>query len=415
MVFSERIFLDDVHKYAKIKYMIQIYGDIIEDIWIRGSSSRLSPEAPVAIVDVDSTSFSLGGAHNVYSNVKNLTDNVTLDTHVCGGKLPSKTRIISDGHYITRVDQNYKTLWRHSAHKQDSTIVISDYNYGAVASFRHQIDITDPRLKVIVDPKHNLQIYSGVWCAKPNIKSFESYAGKWDSYHNLRELMASAITNLSISHLIVTLGDNGVAYMDSDYMFHMIPAEKRLLCDVTGAGDTFMAVLAYGIDNGMSMLDSIILANKAAGIAVTHRETYNITKDDIGEVNPKIVFTNGCFDCLHAGHIDLLNRSKSLGGKLIVGINSDDTIRKLKGDARPIDDVNTRRSKLDSLGIVDEVIVFDELTPINLINKLQPDIITKGGDYDVEDVVANETATIVIIPRNIQISTTDIIKEMKCE
>ena len=384
--------------------MIAVIGDIIIDEYIYGDSTRLSPEAPVPVIKFKKKEARPGGALNVFENIKSLTDQVVMCTS--SASPPIKSRIYSGNHYVTRIDyEGQDHNWQTSSdYKTADVVVISDYNKGAVnvplAGFDNK--------KTIVDPKRSLEMYTGCWCIKPNAIEFAEYAGNWNSIDQLFTLMKDAKRTLGVTHLIVTLGAEGVAYC-GDECLHMESLATEVF-DVTGAGDTFTAALAYAIDTGETVVDAIKLANRAAGIAVAHQGTYIIKPNDLdlGDV----VFTNGCFDILHRGHIEYLQASKQLGKKLIVGINSDRSVSSLKGPSRPINDQWTRKLMLESLRFVDEVIIFDEDTPLKLIQEIQPNIITKGGDYSADTVVGSDIARVVIIPHTGH-STTDTIKRIK--
>jgi D-beta-D-heptose 7-phosphate kinase/D-beta-D-heptose 1-phosphate adenosyltransferase len=165
--------------------------------------------------------------------------------------------------------------------------------------------------------------------------------------------------------------------------------------DVTGAGDCFLAAFVYGLTKQYNHKHCLELAVRGSREAVKHVGTHLLTVTDIED---SIVFTNGVFDILHIGHLKLLSHAKTLGNRLVVGINSDSSVKRLKGDLRPINDQHTRKESLLMLGFVDEVIVFEEDTPLEAITKLEPSIIVKGGDYTVETVVGNELANVVIFP-----------------
>lgn len=392
---------------------IAVYGDVIIDEYIYGTATRLSPEAPVPVVDYISSEVKMGGAGNVYKNILSLTPRVTMNTHA--EDLPVKKRIFADGHYVTRVDVTPKKIeWVHTITDAD-VIVFSDYNKGSYnALYKCDDDIIQRFLdaKTIVDPKIHLSKYSECWCLKPNKKEFEAYVKCSVNLNNLKSLMVSAYNELNIHHLIVTLGSDGVAHYSAETGYTHFPADKVDVSDVTGAGDTFTAVLAYAIDEGKTMLQAIAIANKAAGIAVKHHGTYVITPEDLGSIKETVVFTNGCFDILHPGHIHILREAKKLGTHLIVAINSDESVKRLKGPTRPVNSISHRVDMIKSLEIADEVIVFNEDTPEELIKNIAPDIIVKGGDYNPQDVVGFDVAKVVIIPTLGSYSTTNIIKGM---
>jgi D-beta-D-heptose 7-phosphate kinase/D-beta-D-heptose 1-phosphate adenosyltransferase len=392
---------------------ISVIGDLIEDIYIYGDVHRISPEAPVPIFKVKEQKTSLGGAANVFANLKNLTDSVDLCTKNLNGII-QKTRYISNGHYMFRADSEdlENITWSHNpSYKQADLVIVSDYNKGSITNFS-SLEISN---KCIVDPKKPLHEYRGCWCIKPNKKEFELSEGFWKNDSELEQLMYTCIIKNEFDHLIVTLGEMGVAYMDRKSLtFNRIKSTIVDVYDVTGAGDTFISVLAYGLSINMSMIDSIILANKAAGISVSKHGTYKITKSDLNLSN-KTVFTNGCFDVLHRGHIEYLKQSKTLGDRLVVGLNSDSSVKKLKGKHRPVNNETDRKYMLENLPFVDEVIIFDEDSPYDLIKKVSPDVITKGGDYTVDSVVGNDLAKVVIIPYVSGYSTTSILERNSWE
>ena len=170
--------------------------------------------------------------------------------------------------------------------------------------------------------------------------------------------------------------------------------------------------MTYYLAKGDHIIDACEKANKLAALSVCHFGTYGLTEEDIKTVEKKVVFTNGCFDILHKGHIDYLKKSKELGDYLIVGLNSDESIKRIKGDLRPHNNEQDRKEMLESLKFVDEVVIFNDETPYELIKSIKPDIITKGGDYTVETVVGNDLAEVVIIPTTEGYSTTNTLEYM---
>jgi len=207
------------------------------------------------------------------------------------------------------------------------------------------------------------------------------------------------------------LGKKGV-YISSNDHEELISATEHQVSDVTGAGDVFIAAMTHYLDKNYLLYESCVRACKLASLSVTKFGTYVLTEDDIASIEERIVFTNGCFDILHKGHIEYLKKSKALGKKLIVGLNSDESIRRLKGLCRPINSQEDRKEVLESIGYIDQVIIFDEDTPYELIKKIKPDIITKGGDYMPSTVVGNDLAKVVIIPFVDGYSTTDILEKI---
>lgn len=258
--------------------MIAIIGDILLDKYSIGTSTRLSAEVPIPIVLHSETITKPGGAANVYANIKSLTENVVMSVR-CDNP-PVKHRIMANGYQIARID--YEGDWHEweilSNYKGADILVLSDYSKGCIKKLS---DISDKPYKTIVDPKKPLAEYAGVWCIKPNRVEFESYLGKWKSIKQLRGLMETAVSELSFTHLIVTLGDEGIAYMNNEgEFFHEHTRAVEVKC-TNGAGDVIIAVLAACLDRGDNMIDAIRTANKAAGISVSHQGTYIIQPSDI--------------------------------------------------------------------------------------------------------------------------------------
>ena len=373
-----------------------IIGDIIVDKYIYGTSSRLSPEAPVPIVVQKNIIEKTGGAGLVYENLKSL--GVDVDILKLSNPPCIKTRIICDGHYVTRIDEDFITenasdIICQTDFTNYDYVIISDYNKGVVDQTRQIIDhINSFNCKIIVDPKREYSKYAGAWLVKPNFKEYHDFNfKKWSG------------------NIITTDGDNFVT-AKIDGRNYSIKPEKVEVNDVTGAGDCFIAGFVYGLINNYDYETCLLLATKSATTSVNHLGTYVIQPEDIID---KVVFTNGCFDVLHAGHLQLLKQAKQKGNKLIVGLNSDASVKKLKGISRPINNVEIRKEQLLALPWVDEVIIFNEETPYNLIKKIKPFLIVKGGDYTVDQVVGNDLANVEIIPILKNYSSTKIIEKIK--
>ena len=373
---------------------VLVIGDVIIDKYIYGTSERLSPEAPVPVVKHLREVETLGGAGLVYKNLKSLGVDVTLfDTEQ---PRSIKTRVICDGHYVTRIDDDKhadSAAVLDAVQATDFTkydyVILSDYNKGVLDE---SLDIIEHLnafgCKVIVDPKEHANHYINAWLIKPNYSEFTKFGFiSWQG------------------NIITTnAGNNVVATIDNtDYD---IPVEAVEVSDVTGAGDCFLAAFVYGLTKQYNHKHCLELAVRGSREAVKHVGTHLLTVTDIED---SIVFTNGVFDILHIGHLKLLSHAKTLGNRLVVGINSDSSVKRLKGDLRPINDESTRKESLLMLGFVDEVIVFEEDTPLETITILEPNIIVKGGDYIPATVVGNHLATVVIFPTVEGHSTTKII------
>jgi D-beta-D-heptose 7-phosphate kinase/D-beta-D-heptose 1-phosphate adenosyltransferase len=377
---------------------VLVLGDVIIDKYIYGTSERLSPEAPVPVVKYLREVETLGGAGLVYENLKSLGVDVTLFETEQPSSI--KTRVICDGHYVTRIDDDKSadgTSVLETIELQDFSeyeyVILSDYNKGVLDESLEIIKhINKFNCKIIVDPKEHSTHYIGAWLVKPNYKEFGDFG----------------FTNWQDNIVTTNAGDNVVASIDN--VVYDIPVEAVEVSDVTGAGDCFLAAFVYGLTKQYTYKHCLELAIKGSREAVKHVGTHMLTVNDLEE---RIVFTNGCFDILHTGHFELLAEAKSLGGKLIVGINSDESVRRFKGPKRPINNVNKRKKQLELLPWVDEVIVFDEDTPYRLIKEVVPHVIVKGGDYTVEQVVGHDLANVHLVPTVEGYSTTKIIEASK--
>jgi D-beta-D-heptose 7-phosphate kinase / D-beta-D-heptose 1-phosphate adenosyltransferase len=377
---------------------VLVLGDIIIDKYIYGTSTRISPEAPVPVVTYKEEKESLGGAGLVYENLKSLGVDVTLlETEQ---PRSVKTRIICDGHYITRIDDDkdadsnavLANVLR-SDFSQWDYVILSDYDKGVLDNAKQIIaHINSQGPKVIVDPKRYAHDYEGAWLVKPNNREYTKFGfDEWQGN-------------------IITTDAGHSVYATIDNIEYKIPVEQVEVNDVTGAGDCFLAAFVYALTKGYSHQKCLEIAIKGSRQAVQHTGTYTLNISDLEDC---IVFTNGVFDILHKGHFELLAEAKGLGTKLIVGINSDDSVKRLKGNSRPINNQAKRISQLEILPWVDEVVVFDEDTPYELIKELKPYVIVKGGDYTVEQVVGNDLTNVHIVPTVVGFSTTNIIKASK--
>lgn len=381
---------------------ILLIGDAIIDRYVRVSTNRVSPEAPIPVFNYLAEKESPGGVYNVYENIKALGSRVDI----CTGSTSYKTRYVCDNKIVFRVDddaddgQPAETFY---TDKKYDYVVLVDYRKGTVDEMDKLIKFfSDAGSKVIVDSKGNLEKCRGAWMVKMNHHEFFS------------EYMCEpsiAAKEYGINYLVITSGAHGLMIYGD--MYGHFPANKVEVSDVTGAGDVVTAGIVSALQSGKTLQRALHEAVSLASQSVTKFGTRVLSKEDISEARPKVVFTNGCFDILHKGHIELLKRSKELGNKLIVGINSDESVRRLKGMCRPINDQDSRKAALEAIKWVDEVIIFDEDTPYELIKNVEPDVITKGGDYDVSTVVGNDLAEVVIIPLVEGFSTTDIVERIK--
>ena len=416
--------------------MIKVYGDIMLDRWIIGKADRVSPEADVLILNEHHQTFNLGGAANLAINLKNInvdtelygaigtdkegitvlellgkTDIVSNITHTTS-RTTTKTRLVGNsGQHLLRWDREEA----HSGHEaidrlkenisNHDIIVISDYNKGTVTeeTVEELLGIAD--VELFVDPKQDARFYDGAFLVKPNMKEYEEWNGTYNKTAALEFMRDHGWT-----WLIVTAGANGIHVLNTDGSYHYFKEDTKEVSDVTGAGDIVLAVIVYGYNKGLSIPFSCELACYAATRSVEKRGVIPVTLDDLDR---GIVWTNGVFDILHTGHLKLLRHAHKLGKRLVVGVNSDASVRRLKGENRPINNEIKRKEVLEELPFIDEVIIFDEDTPIDTIKKIKPNIIVKGDDYTVETTVGNEMAKVVIFPRIEGHSTTELIKKIK--
>ncbi len=412
--------------------MIKIIGDIMLDVWIEGQANRVSPEGPVLVLKEHNKRYSIGGAGNVAVNIANLKVPCELYGAVgqdeAGKKLiklflnkdihpklnynhsitTTKTRIIGQGgKHVLRLDkeENYSNEITIDCNENDIAIV-SDYNKGVIKKDTIS-KLLEKTKYVIVDPKQSADTYDGAYIVKPNMKEYKEWNGVFSISDALKFMREHQWT-----WLIVTDGSNGAHVLCTTGEYQLLKEKAKDVADVTGAGDTFLSVLAYGISKDINIFECCKLACMASARNVEQRGVVPVTLNDLQK---GVIFTNGVFDILHIGHLELLKYAKSLGKKLIVGINSDDSVKKIKGPDRPINDVDKRKKQLEMLPWVDEVKVFGEDNPYKLMKEVMPDIIVKGGDWTVETTIGNELAEVKIFSRIEGHSTSDIIEKIKNE
>ena len=462
-----------------------VIGDLIIDQYLWGSCERISPEAPVQVINIDRESVVLGGAGNVVNNLKklgaqvdvisvsgnceisnelrSLLSDIEVDTKYLitqkNRASSKKSRIIVSQQQVVRFDrestddinldsQNTIIETFNKIVKDYEVILLSDYGKGVLTNQLTQslINIAKKQnKKVLIDPKGiNYLKYKGAYLLTPNKKE-ASEATKINIVDD--ESLTNAILKLkSICDLdvpLITLSEYGVAIYDDELRIH--PTIAKEVFDVTGAGDTILASLGFAIACGLNINEAVEFSNLAAGVVVgkigsataslneiiEYESSINKSTSDkhiksIDEItllikdlkarDKRIVFTNGCFDLLHAGHISFLETAKSFGDVLILGLNSDRSVTSLKGKERPINIQSDRAYILAALEVVDYVVIFDEDTPYNLINSIKPNILVKGSDYEGKDVVgqdiAEELRLIKFIPNKGSSLTINKIKKM---
>ena len=419
-----------------MKKKITVIGDVMIDWYLHGESSRISPEAPVPVVKFKESKFQLGGAANVANNLKHLeiepfligaTGNdhfgSLLKEHLKAEKIKfnltseksfqtiCKQRLMSSNQQLARIDyeqyfhgskltNTFNTFIKNIA--KTDLIIVSDYGKGTIFNARKLIQSAKKlKKKILIDPKgKDFTKYKGANLITPNKSEFENIMGKVGSKRDLANKAKKMLEHLNLESLIVTLGSEGMYVLkksNKKIIGDFINAYPQEVFDVSGAGDTTISALGAALSEGNDIFSAAEFANLAASISVSKLGTSTVSIDEVtnlesskGNKEQVIVFTNGCFDIIHSGHLDLLKEARSYGDKLIVGLNSDKSISKLKGPERPIIGQSERKKILLALKYVDEVIIFNEENPLKLIKKLKPSILVKGADYTKEQVIGGE-------------------------
>jgi D-beta-D-heptose 7-phosphate kinase / D-beta-D-heptose 1-phosphate adenosyltransferase len=444
---------------------VLVVGDLMIDNYLWGKANRISPEAPVQIVDIDEESAVLGGAGNVMNNLLSLgasvsaasvigkdengenllgmLESVGINTHMVlmqeGRKTSKKSRLMAAHQQVIRFDSESKEsidqasedelliLLQNSIDSFD-IVLLSDYKKGVLTpSFTEALIVLAKHhgKKVLVDPKGNdYSKYRGATLITPNKKEASLAAGIEIVDAQSLKIAGEFLRNdLLLDASVITLSEEGMAIFD-EFGTVNIKATAKEVYDVTGAGDTVLATLGFGLAAGVNLLEAAKMANAAAAVVVGklgsatvcideiiayestqhHQEidqkicTFeNIEKKIVMQkgLGKKIVFTNGCFDILHRGHVEYLKASRAEGDILVLGLNADSSVRKLKGDSRPVVSEDDRAYILSALSFIDYVVIFDEETPYELIKLIKPDILTKGADYEGKEVVGSDIAGVV--------------------
>lgn len=432
------------------KALITVLGDLMLDRYWFGSAKRISPEAPIPVINVQNNEDRLGGAANVALNLRSLEKDVVLagligndlegqrftelchqnhiQNNVCikdDFQTITKLRIISrqqhmlrcdfeQPHTATQLDTQYIQQLLELI-EQSNIVILSDYQKGFLAD--PQQFITHARahnIPIVVDPKGNdFTKYRGATLLTPNRSEFEAIVGVTSSEDDLLIKAEQLRHDLNLDALLITRSEEGMTLIQKNEPPFTIPAKAQDVYDVTGAGDTVIATLVAMMAEGKPLTEATTIANIAASIvvgklgasqvsiqelnrAISIQErahhlvlTLDELKDELKNAranNETVVMTNGCFDLLHKGHVTYLNEARKLGDRLIVALNSDASVKRLKGENRPIMDESSRATVLASLSAVDWVIMFDDDTPESVITELLPDILVKGSDYTVEQI-----------------------------
>ncbi|AQZ94825.1 bifunctional D-glycero-beta-D-manno-heptose-7-phosphate kinase/D-glycero-beta-D-manno-heptose 1-phosphate adenylyltransferase HldE [Halopseudomonas phragmitis] len=428
---------------------VLVVGDVMLDRYWHGPTRRISPEAPVPVVKVDQIEDRPGGAGNVALNIAALGApawlvGVTGDDEAAAKlsqrleaagvycafqKHPeqptiTKLRVMSRHQQLIRVDfeEGFNTdapaLLAEVSRLLDGVkvMILSDYGKGALVNHQALIAVARERgIPVLADPKgQDFSIYRGASLITPNLSEFEAVVGHCNSEQQLVEKGLALIDELKLEALLVTRSEQGMTLLRKGEAPLHLPARAREVFDVTGAGDTVISTLATALAAGEDYPQAVALANLAAGIVVGKLGTATVSAPELRRAvqreqgsergvlsveqllvaiedarahGERIVFTNGCFDIIHAGHVGYLEEARSQGDRLVVAINDDASVTRLKGPGRPINSVDRRMTVLAGLGAVDWVVSFAEDTPEQLLEQVRPDVLVKGGDYSVDQVV----------------------------
>ena len=428
---------------------VLVVGDLMLDQYWFGPTARISPEAPVPVVRVTEAQGRPGGAANVAVNLASLGTATVLtgilgqdangdtlqrlvESHgiefdgVRSATQPTitKLRVLSRNQQLIRLDTEnpyspadiepvYGVTRKHIVNAD--VCIFSDYAKGSLGQVQQLISLCrEHDVTVLVDPKGtDFERYRGADLLTPNFSEFEAVAGPVSGDEMLIERAQSLLVQLELKAMLVTLGERGMLVVSESGPALLLPARAREVFDVTGAGDTVIAALAAGLGSGMELADAAGLANLAAGLVVRKIGVASVTPSELrlalheygqggrGLVDrdeacrvaeearsrgERVVMTNGCFDILHTGHVAYLEEAKTLGDRLIVAVNDDASVADLKGEGRPVNPLEDRMGVLAGLASVDWVVPFSEETPEQLVKEILPDVLVKGGDYQVDEI-----------------------------
>ncbi|MBV2133599.1 bifunctional D-glycero-beta-D-manno-heptose-7-phosphate kinase/D-glycero-beta-D-manno-heptose 1-phosphate adenylyltransferase HldE [Pseudomonas sp. MAP12] len=428
---------------------VLVVGDVMLDRYWHGATSRISPEAPVPVVKVEQIEDRPGGAANVALNIAALgapawlvgvtgQDEAAASLaerlqaagvsahfqHIASQPTIVKLRVMSRHQQLLRLDfeEPFATdadallAQVNALLDQVKVLILSDYGKGALQNHQALIQAARARaVPVLADPKgKDFSIYRGASLITPNLAEFEAVVGRCADEAELVTKGLALLAELELGALLVTRGEHGMTLLRQGFPALHLPARAREVFDVTGAGDTVISTLASALAAGEELPQAVALANLAASIVVGKLGTASVSAPELRRAvqreqgvgrgvmsldqlltaledarahGEKVVFTNGCFDILHAGHVSYLEQARALGDRLVVAINDDASVTRLKGPGRPINSVDRRMAVLAGLGAVDWVVSFSEDTPEALLEKVRPDVLVKGGDYGLDGVV----------------------------
>ncbi len=469
----------DIPAFAQASVLV--VGDIMLDQYWYGPTQRISPEAPVPVVKITQDERRPGGAANVALNIASIGGKVTL-AGITGeddaaqhlrtqltalnincefdqqSDIPTitKLRVMSRNQQLIRLDfeeslhdVNKSKLEEKVADQlaQHDLLLLSDYSKGTLSDVQNLIALARKKGKaVLVDPKGtDFERYRGATLLTPNLSEFEAVVGECKTESDIVSKGQTLLEHLDLDAMLVTRSEQGMTLLRRDHEEFHLPTQAREVYDVTGAGDTVIATLALAIAAKAEYTQASALANIAAGIVVGKLGTSTVSEAELlAEISTgpesgfgvlseeqlkiavklakargeNIVMTNGCFDILHAGHVSYLTHAGTLGTRLIVAVNDDASVKRLKGSGRPVNPTDRRMAVLAGLGAVDWVVRFSEDTPQRIIGNILPDILVKGGDYKVEDIAGGREVLanggeVKVLNFEEGISTTEIINTIR--
>ena len=449
---------------------VTVIGDVMLDRFWSGGSRRISPEAPVPVVNVMSQEDRAGGAGNVAVNLAHLGIDVSLvglcgqDDHAralracveatgvrwnvmpCGGETIVKLRVLSRNQQLLRMDfesplasyGNDLFVGYARQHLADADLVVfSDYAKGSLSMVDRLLEVCREMGKpTLVDPKGlDFKRYRGATVLTPNLAELEAIVGPCNDETALLEKTETLRASLDVQAILVTRSEAGMTLIQAGSPPQHLAASAREVYDVTGAGDTVIAVMAGCLSAGLPLSESARFANQAAGIVVAKLGTASVTPAELRAIptseprlsnktgvmsesdllveieqakltGQRVVMTNGCFDILHPGHVSYLQQASAQGDLLVVAVNDDDSVRRLKGPSRPVNPTADRMAILAALSCVEFVVPFSEDTPARLIEAVAPDVLVKGGDYKVEEIAGHES----VLARGGRVITLDFVE-----
>lgn len=460
---------------------VLVLGDVMLDRYWFGATNRISPEAPVPVVKVQDIEERAGGAANVAMNIASLNVPVALHGLIgqddAGNALDkllnshniqnhcvaltthptiTKLRILSRHQQLLRLDfeegfhnvESHDLLNKLAQNIQDyGALILSDYGKGTLESVQEMIQIArKANVPVLIDPKGtDFERYRGATLLTPNMSEFEAVVGHCKDDDDIVAKGLKMIADFDLTALLVTRSEKGMTLIRPNQAPYHLPTQAKEVYDVTGAGDTVISVLATAIADGRPFEEACYLANAAAGVVVGKLGTSTVSPVELENAihqrattgfgivseaelkaiveeakkrGEKIVMTNGCFDILHPGHVSYLENARKLGDRLIVAVNTDDSVKRLKGEARPINELDARMAVLAGLSSVDWVVAFNEDTPQRLIGEILPNLLVKGGDYKPEEIagakeVISNGGEVQVLNFENGCSTTNVIKKIQ--